>query len=103
MVANTVRFTKPSRSRARNVSVSMRWEIEPKLLRNSLKRLGLSPKVHTTSTVHLSPTRESTSLAARQLLGSCKLLGNTGVPSCARRLVIYLNLVIVCNQGYKPP
>src|SRR4029453_4946605 len=98
MVGNTVRVTRPSRSSARRVSVSMRCEIEPKALRSSLKRLGPSPKVQTTSTVHLLPTRASTSLAARQPSGSCRLPGITGVPSCARPLVIYLGLVTIGNH-----
>ena len=33
--------------------------------------------------VHLLPTGANTSLAARQFSGSWRLLGNTGVPSCA--------------------
>jgi hypothetical protein len=42
-------------------------------------------------TVHLLPTGANTSLAARQSSGSWRLLGNTGVPSCACRWSIYLS------------
>ena len=44
----------------------------------------------TTSTLHLSPIRSRTSLTARQSSGTCRLLGNTGVRSCARLEGIYL-------------
>src|SRR5215467_13398102 len=58
--------------------------------RSSLKRLGPSPSITTTRTLHLSPTRSSTSLTARQSSGTCRLLGNTAVRSCVRFLGIYL-------------
>src|SRR5205814_8385376 len=99
MVANTVRVTSPSRSSARRVKVSIRCEMLPSARRSSLKRLGPSPSVPTTSTVHLSPTRASTSLTARQSSGWCRLLGNSDVPSCLRRLGIYVALVSNHNQG----
>src|SRR3972149_11977328 len=76
----------------------MRCEMLPKARRNSLKRLGPPPRVATTSTVHLSPTRESTSLTARHSSGTCRLPGNSEVPSCARRMVIYLASVFIRNQ-----
>src|ERR671935_1020325 len=99
MVGNTVRVTSPSRSSARSVKVSIRCEMLPSARRSSLKRLGPSPSVPTTSTVHLSPTRASTSLTARQSSGWCRLLGNSDVPSCLRRLGIYVALVSNHNQG----
>src|ERR1051326_8158557 len=69
MVGNTVRVTRPSRSRPRRVSVSMRCEMPPIERLSSLKRFGPSPSRVTTSTDHLSPTRPSTSLMARQSAG----------------------------------
>src|SRR5215831_3295744 len=71
----------------------------PSARRSSLNRLGPSPSVLTTSTVHLSPTRASTSLTARQSSGTCRLLGISDVPSCRRRLGIYLASVSNRNQG----
>src|SRR5262249_61907093 len=62
-------------------------------------RFGPPPSVLTTSTVHLSPTRASTSLTARQSSGTCKLLDISDVSSCLRRLAIYLALVSNHNQG----
>src|SRR5215471_16035509 len=41
----------------------------------------------------------STSLTARQSSGTCRLLGISGVPSCRRRLGIYLASVSNRNQG----
>src|SRR5471030_1009052 len=84
----------------------MRCEMLPKARRNSLKRLAPSPSVETTNTVHLSPTRASTSLTARQSSGACKVPckvpfrvpGMALVPSCAIFLVIYVASVIICNQ-----
>src|SRR5579864_8668423 len=72
MVGVTVRLTRPSRSRLRNVSVSMRCDTLGISLLNSLKRLGPSPSVCTTRTVHLSPILASRVLMVRQtgLLGS---------------------------------
>src|SRR5215472_11340132 len=99
MVGNTVRVTSPSRSSARSVKVSILCEILPSARRISLNRFGPSPSVPTTSTVHLSPTRASTSLTARQSSGWCRLLGNSDVPSCLRRLGIYVALVSNHNQG----
>src|SRR5262245_47227597 len=99
MVGKTVRVTRPSRSRHRSVKVSIRCEMLPSARRSSLNRLGPSPSVLTTSTVHLSPTRASTSLTARQSSGTCRLLGISDVPSCRRRLGIYLALVSNRNQG----
>src|SRR5215510_11713157 len=93
MVGKTVRVTRPSRSRHLSVKVSIRCEMLPSARRSSLKRFGPSPSVATTSTVHLSPTRASTSLTARQSSGWFRLLGNSDVPSCLRRLGIYLALV----------
>jgi hypothetical protein len=46
----------------------------------------------------LSPTRESTSLTARQSSGWCRLLGISDVPSCLRRMGIYVALVSNHNQ-----
>src|SRR6516165_4698501 len=99
MVGKTVRFTKPSRSRDLSVKVSIRCEMLPSARRSSLNRFGPSPRVLTTSTVHLLPTRASTSLTARQSSGTCRLLGISDVPSCRRRLVIYLASVSNRNQG----
>src|SRR5262245_29312087 len=99
MVGKTVRVTRPSRSRHLSVKVSIRCEMLPSARRSSLNRLGPSPKVLTTSTVHLSPTRASTSLTARQSSGTCRLLGISDVPSCRRRLGIYLASVSNRNQG----
>src|SRR5262245_5068354 len=99
MVGKTVRVTSPSRSSARSVKVSIRCEMLPSARRSSLKRLGPSPSVPTTSTVHLSPTRASTSLTARQSSGWRRLLGISDVPSCLRRLGIYVALVSNHNQG----
>jgi hypothetical protein len=81
----------------------------PSARRNSLKRFGPPPSVSTTSTVHLSPTRDSTALMARHSVGSCSAAprvraagtvlcpGISGVPSCLVRAVIYLGLVIFRN------
>src|SRR5439155_441535 len=102
MVGETVRVTSPARSRARNVKVSIRCEMLPSARRSSLKRLGPSPSVLTTSTVHLSPTRASTSLTARQSSATCRLLGISDVPSCLRRTGIYVALVSNRNQGRLP-
>ena len=68
----TVRLTSPSRSRLRKVSVSIRWETLGISRLSSLKRFEPSPSVPTTSTVHLSPIRDSKVLIVRQtgLLGS---------------------------------
>ena len=63
-VGKTLRVTSPSRSSPRSVKVSIRCEILPSERRNSLKRLGPFPSMMTTRTVHLSPTRDSTSLTA---------------------------------------
>src|SRR4051812_2957357 len=72
MVGVTVRLTSPSRSRLRRVRVSMRCDTLGISRRNSLNRLEPSPSVWTTSTVHLSPIRESKVLIVRHtgLLGS---------------------------------
>src|SRR5437588_7821120 len=102
MVGKTVRVTRPSRSRDLSVKVSIRCEMLPSARRSSLNRFGPSPSVLTTSTVHLSPTRASTSLTARQSSGTCRLLGISDVPSCRRRLGIYLALVSNRNQGRHP-
>src|SRR5262245_57559512 len=100
MVGKTVRVTSPSRSRHLSVKVSIRCEMLPSARRSSLNRFGPSPRVLTTSTVHLSPTRASTSLPARQSSGTCRLLGISDVPSCRRRLGLYLEHVPPgLNQG----
>src|SRR5712672_4404571 len=99
MVGNTVRVTRPSRSRPRSVNVNIRCEMLPSARRISLKRFGPAPSSPTTSTVHLSPTRARTSLTARQSSATCRLLGISAVPSCRGRLVIYLSLVSIGNQG----
>src|SRR5712671_6828863 len=99
MVGNTVRVTRPSRSRPRSVNVNIRCEMLPSARRISLKRFGPSPSTPTTSTVHLSPTRASISLTARQSSGTCKLLGINGVPSCDLGSVIYLASVSNLNRG----
>src|SRR5688572_8769426 len=72
MVGVTVLLTSPSRSRLRSVRVSIRWETLGISRRSSLNRRGPSPRVATTSTVHLSPIRDSKVLIVRQtgLLGS---------------------------------
>src|SRR5712671_1367895 len=98
MVGNTVRVTSPSRSRPRKVSVSIRCEMLPRARRISLKRFGPLPSSPTTRIVHLSPTRDSTSLTARQSSGTWRLLGNIDVPSCLRRGVIYLASVSSRNH-----
>src|SRR6266478_7148922 len=102
MVGNAVRVTRPSRSRPRSVKVSIRCEMLPSARRSSLNRFRPSPSTVTTSTVHLSPIRASTSLTARQSSGTCRLLGIGNVPSCRRRLVIYLASVSNHNQGMAP-
>src|SRR5260370_25672766 len=99
MVGNTVRVTRPSRSRPRSVSVNIRCEMLPSARRISLKRFGPSPSTPTTSTVHLSPTRANISLTARQSSGTCRLLGINGVPSCDLGPVIYLASVSNLNRG----
>src|SRR5256886_8795776 len=99
MVGKTVRVTRPSRSSPLSVKVSIRCEMLPSARRSSLNRFGPSPSVLTTSTVHLSPTRASTSLTARQSSGWCRLLGISDVPSCLRRVGIYVALVSNHNQG----
>src|SRR5687767_12703207 len=72
MLGVTVRLTTPSRSRLRRVSVNMRCDTLGISRRSSLNRLGPSPKVCTTSTVHLSPMRDSRVLIVRHtgLVGS---------------------------------
>src|SRR5437660_12086170 len=76
MLGVTVRLTRPSRSRLRNVSVSIRWDTLGISRRSSLKRRGPSLSVVTTSTVHLSPMRDSKVLMVRHtgLLGSLIVL-----------------------------
>src|SRR5258707_9500873 len=76
----------------------MRWEMLPKARRNSLKRLGPSPRVQTTSTDHLSPTLASTSLTVRQSSGTSRVPGIATVPSCAVSTVIYLAPVFIRNH-----
>src|SRR5260370_15052109 len=56
MVGKTVRVTRPSRSRPRSVSVSIRCEMPPTMRLISLKRRGPSPSSMMTNTLHLSPT-----------------------------------------------
>src|SRR5215217_5466540 len=72
MLGVTVRLTRPSRSRLRSVSVSMRCDTLGISRRSSLNLLEPSPRVDTTRTVHLSPMRESNVLIVRQtgLVGS---------------------------------
>ena len=70
-VGYTVRVTRPSRSSARSVRVSMRCEMPPTSRLISLNRLGPLPSRLTTSTVHLSPILARTSLMARQSPGKC--------------------------------
>src|SRR3954453_9340502 len=65
MVGVTVRLTIPSRSRLRSVNVSIRCDTLGISRRNSLKRFDPSPSVWTTSTVHLSPIRDSRVLIVR--------------------------------------
>src|SRR6185369_9312504 len=64
--------TRPSRSRFRKVSVSMRCDTLGISRLSSLNRFDPVPRVWTTSTVHLSPIRDSKVLIVRQtgLLGS---------------------------------
>src|SRR5260221_5710009 len=99
MVGNTVRVTRPSRSRPRSVNVNIRCEMLPSARRISLTRFGPSPSTPTTNTVHLSPTRASISPRARQSSGTCRLLGNSAVPSCGFGSVIYLASVSNLNRG----
>src|SRR5260370_28352817 len=99
MVGKNVRVTSPSRSSPLTVKVSIRCEMLPSARRSSLNRIGPSPRAETTSTVHLSPTRASTSLTARQSSATSRLLGIRLVPSCPCRLVIYLASVSNHNQG----
>src|SRR6476469_1550571 len=72
MVGVTVLLTNPSRSRLRSVRVSIRCDTLGISRRSSLNRFEPSPRVCTTSTVHLSPIRESNVLMVRQtgLVGS---------------------------------
>src|SRR4029077_386381 len=62
----------------------------PSARRISLKRFRPWPSSPTTRMVHLSPTRDSTSLTARQPLGPCRVPGMPIVASCGFFLVIYL-------------
>src|SRR5437763_14395042 len=98
-VVNTVRVRRPSRSRPRKVRVSIRCEMPPIERRNSLNRNGPPPSRVTTRTDHLSPTRASTSLTARQSAGKCLYLGFIDVPSWRSFGVTYLPLVTTCHQG----
>src|SRR5947209_19620106 len=66
MLGVTLRLTRPSRARLREVSVGMRCETLGISRRRSLKRRGPSPSVVTTSTVHLSPMRDNKVLIVRQ-------------------------------------
>src|SRR5690349_915610 len=72
MVGVTVRLTRPSRSRLRKVSVNIRCDTLGISRLNSLNRLGPSPSVCTTRTVHLSPILANSVLMVRHtgLLGS---------------------------------
>src|SRR5688572_2976272 len=106
MLGVTVRLTIPSRSRLRNVSVSMRCDTLGISRRSSLKRFDPSPSVCTTRTVHLSPMRDSNVLIVRHtgLVGSfilflrshpCSLLtnlfvGHKKVRSCRVFVCSYL-------------
>src|SRR6476619_646681 len=65
MTGVTVRLTSPSRSRLRKVSDSIRCDTLGISRRSSLNRFDPSPSVCTTSTVHLSPIRESNVLIVR--------------------------------------
>src|SRR5574338_812662 len=81
MLGVTVRLTRPSRSRLRRVSVSIRWETLGISRLSSLNLLDPPPSVWTTSTVHLSPIRESKVLIVRHcgLIGSA--IGYLAVPA----------------------
>src|SRR3990170_968757 len=72
MLGVTVRLTRPSRSRLRSVSVSIRCDTLGISRLSSLNLLDPSPSVTTTRTVHLSPIRASKVLIVRHtgLVGS---------------------------------
>src|SRR3954464_13053276 len=99
LVGMILRVTSPSRSSPRKVSVSIRCEMPPISRRSSLKRLVPVPSFVTTRTDHLSPTRDSTSLTARQSAGKSVCLGFNFVPSCGLSAVTYLALVTLFTQG----
>src|SRR5215212_529719 len=99
MLGVTVRLTIPSRSRLRSVSVSMRCETLGISRRSSLKRRGPSPSVATTSTVHLSPIRDSKVLIVRHtgLLGSFIIVLRPHQCSRATNLFVGHKLVRSCG------
>src|SRR5437764_14654828 len=84
MVGVTVRVTKPSRSSPRKVVVSIFCEMPPMRCLSSLKRIEPSPRSFTTSTLHLSPTRERISLTPRQPEGRLASLDFIDVPPVSR-------------------
>src|SRR5687767_4389012 len=100
MVGVTVRLTSPSRSRLRKVSVSMRCETLGISRRSSLKRRGPSPSVATTSTVHLSPIRDSKVLIVRHtgLLGSFIMLLREQACSSTTNLFVRHKKVRSCGE-----
>jgi hypothetical protein len=61
----------------------MRCEIPPIARRSSLNRRLPFPRRLTTSTDHLSPMRDNTSLIGLQSLGRWMFSGFKDVPSCA--------------------
>ena len=88
MLGVTVRVTNPSRSSPRKVVVSIFCEMPPMRCLSSLKRSDPSPSSFTTSTLHLSPTRERISLTARQSLGRLAFLDFMQVPPVSRRCLL---------------
>src|SRR6266498_3867159 len=88
MVGVTARVTNPSRSSPRKVVVSIFCEMPPIRCLSSLKRNDPSPSSFTTSTLHLSPTRERTSLTARQSLGRLAFLDFIQVPPVSRKCLL---------------
>src|SRR5258708_9641245 len=91
MVGVTVRLTRPSRSRLRRVRVSIRCDTLGISRRSSLKRFEPSPSVPTTSTVHLSPIRDSKVLIVRHtgLLGSFIVSLREQACSCVTNLFVH--------------
>src|SRR4029453_237512 len=93
MVGVTVRLTRPSRSKLRSVSVSIRCDTLGISRLSSLNRLLPSPRVETTSTVHLSPMRASKVLIVLQTGFAGSFIGTLPVPAlhrCSRRTNLFV-------------
>src|ERR1700761_1325783 len=78
MVGKPVRVTRPSRSRPRKVSVSIRCEMPLIMRLISLKRFGPSNSIMMTKTLHLSPTRARIEATFRQSACPCGDGGRAG-------------------------